>query len=107
MATPIVIAHHVSSLDDPALLADFRSALTTNVIGPVITTNAFLPLLKKGTLKKVITLSSGLGSIDLTLKAGLSNQVAYSSSKTALEMVIVKFGCECLLRLLEFMESAE
>ncbi|EIM84670.1 NAD-P-binding protein [Stereum hirsutum FP-91666 SS1] len=78
--------------DTSALLADFNTSFSTNVLGPTLTTNAFLPLLKKGTLKKVLTLSSGMGDPEMNLKAGISNQVAYCVSKSALEMINVKFA---------------
>lgn len=84
----------IASPDTAALLADFNASLSTNVLGPILTTNAFLPLLKKGSLKKVLTLSSGMGDPEMNLKAGISNQVAYCVSKAALEMVNVKYAGE-------------
>lgn len=64
----------------------------TNVLGPILTTNAFLPLLRKGAIKKVLTLSSGLGDAEMNLKAEYANQVPYCITKQSLEMVNVKYA---------------
>jgi len=66
----------------------------TNVVGVVHTINAFLPLLRRGTTKKVITLSSGMGHTELVLKSGLSNQAPYAISKAALNMAVAKYAAE-------------
>lgn len=84
----------ITSADTAALVDDFNLSLTTNVLGPTLTTNAFLPLLKKGTLKKIVTLASGLGDTQLTMQVGLSNQVSYCVSKAAVEMLNVKTARE-------------
>lgn len=84
----------ITSADTAALVDDFNLSLTTNVLGPTLTTNAFLPLLKKGTLKKVLSLASGLGDAQLAMKTGLSNQVSYCVSKAALQMLNVKIARE-------------
>lgn len=64
------------------------------MIGVVHTVNAFLPLLRAGTTKKVVTLSSGLGDLDLTLKSGFMGQFAYSVSKAAVNMMNAKYAAE-------------
>ncbi|KAG5642150.1 hypothetical protein DXG03_003554 [Asterophora parasitica] len=75
-----------------ALHSDFTTSFNTNVLGPIHTTNAFLPLLRKGTEKKVITLDTGLAIPDLTLSSGYPKLTAYSISKSALDMVNVKYA---------------
>lgn len=65
-----------------------------NVVGVTHTINAFLPLLRKGTAKKVITISSGMGDLDFTSRTGISTQAPYSISKAALNMVIVKYAAQ-------------
>jgi NAD(P)-dependent dehydrogenase (short-subunit alcohol dehydrogenase family) len=75
-----------------ALISDFTKAFSTNVLGPILTTNAFLPLLRKGSLKKVITLNTGLAAPELVLSAGYSKATSYSISKSALEMVNIKYA---------------
>lgn len=63
-----------------------------NTLGTINTTNAFLPLLRAGTAKKVITLSSGAGDVAFTTASGASGQLGYSISKAALNMAVAKFA---------------
>ncbi|KAK2718284.1 C-signal-like isoform X6 [Artemia franciscana] len=71
--------------NDPAIGVDREDALrvySTNVIGPLKVTEAFLPLLRKGNEKKVVIISSLLGSI-ANCKGG---RTTYSCSKAAVNM---------------------
>ncbi|KAF7347319.1 NAD(P)-binding protein [Mycena venus] len=72
------------------LLDNFKS----NTIGVVHTTNAFLPLLKNGSTKKVLTLSSGLGDLEVTVAGEYVGRVSYSISKAALNMVVAKYAAQ-------------
>jgi NAD(P)-dependent dehydrogenase (short-subunit alcohol dehydrogenase family) len=65
-----------------------------NVVGVVHTINAFLPLLREGAAKKVVTLSSGMGDTDLVLTSGIPNQAPYAISKAAVNMVVAKYAAE-------------
>lgn len=78
--------------DEQALTENFNASWSTNVLGPIYTFNAFLPLLRKGTLRKVLTLSTGLADPALNLDAEFGYHVAYCVSKCALEMVNVKYA---------------
>jgi NAD(P)-dependent dehydrogenase (short-subunit alcohol dehydrogenase family) len=60
----------------------------------VHTTNAFLPFLKKGAAKKVITISTGLADPELTLIGEATGQPSYSISKAALNMVVAKYAAQ-------------
>jgi len=77
---------------EDSLIENFNTSWKTNVLGPILTTNAFLPLLRKGTLKKVLTLDTGLADPELNLKADFAGQTAYCISKSAVEMVGVKYA---------------
>ncbi|KAJ7455952.1 hypothetical protein B0H11DRAFT_2066455, partial [Mycena galericulata] len=55
-----------------AVEEELLSKFKINVVGVVHTINAFLPLLRKGEVKKVIALSSGMGDLDLTLASEVS-----------------------------------
>ncbi|KZO91520.1 NAD(P)-binding protein [Calocera viscosa TUFC12733] len=79
---------------DEALITSFNNNWNTNVVGVVLTTNAFIPLLAKGLLKKVLTLSSGLGDPFFTLETEFEWCVAYSVAKCALEMVNIKYAAK-------------
>ncbi|KAF8223564.1 NAD(P)-binding protein, partial [Tricholoma matsutake] len=89
-------AHRYHTLIDfpspEVLTSDLSAAFTTNVLGPILTTNAFLPLLRKGNLKKVITLDTGLAVPDLALSSGYPKLTSYAISKSALDMVNVKYA---------------
>ena len=64
-------------------LDDFSRTLDVNIIGPVRVMRALLPNLRKGTSKKVINVSSNLGSI--TNNTG-GRYYGYRESKAALNM---------------------
>ena len=71
---------------------DLLDSFNVNVIGTINVTNAFLPLLKRGTLKKVAALSSGMSDRNFTLLAKLDIGIAYSISKAALNMAVSTFS---------------
>jgi len=79
--------------------------LRINVVGPIVATQAFLPLLKakKNGAKKVWFMSSGMGSSSWVASTGLvdmeqgikfSKALSYTTSKAALTMVAVNFWGE-------------
>ena len=59
------------------------TVMTTNAIGPIIVTQEFLPLLRKGKHPKIASITSGYGSLALT-SAG--SPYHYKASKAALNM---------------------
>ena len=69
---------------------------STNVIGMVRVTNAFLPLLRNGDAPAVINVTSGLGSIALTLDPErVESQVIaplYAASKAAVSMLTTQYA---------------
>ncbi|KAJ6452534.1 hypothetical protein C8R47DRAFT_264843 [Mycena vitilis] len=75
-----------------AVEEDMLDHFKTNTIGVVHSTNAFLPLLKNGTSKKVLTLSSPLADLGVTLTGETIGEVSYSISKAALNMVVAKYA---------------
>lgn len=74
----------VMEVDDKTVL----TTLTTNTLGPLRVTQAFLPLLLKGARGTVVNLSSGLGQLN---DMG-DTYPAYSVSKTALNAVTRQFA---------------
>ncbi|EJD36367.1 putative short-chain dehydrogenases/reductase [Auricularia subglabra TFB-10046 SS5] len=84
------------TLDDyaspQALIEDFRSVFDTNVLGGILTTNAFLPLLRKGERKKVLSIGSGQGDTTSILEIGQKYSPSYAVTKSAMEMVGVKYA---------------
>ncbi len=65
-------------------MAQVRDAFETNALGPLRTTRAFLPLLRKSKQPRVINVSSGMGS--LSRKPPEKHYYAYAASKAALNM---------------------
>ncbi len=66
-------------------MTQLRDAFETNALGPLRTTRAFLPLLRKSKQARVVNVSSGLGS--LSHKPPERDRFyAYAASKAALNM---------------------
>lgn len=74
-----------------ALEMDFdawREVFEVNVYAPLRVAQAFLPNIEAGSGRKIATISSRMGS----LGGNPSGAIAYRSSKTAVNMVMVAFG---------------
>ncbi len=76
--------------------SDFLACFAVNLLGPVRVTRAFLPLLAKSELPRIVMVSSGMGSITVTsdpdrLESSLIGLV-YPSSKAALNMVTAQYA---------------
>jgi NAD(P)-dependent dehydrogenase (short-subunit alcohol dehydrogenase family) len=80
--------------DTEQLTRDLNDCFSTNVIGNVHLFNTFMPLILRGGVKKVITLSTGMADQDLVLKYGVYEGGPYAVSKAAMNMVIAKFQAE-------------
>ncbi|KAI5793301.1 NAD(P)-binding protein [Geopyxis carbonaria] len=78
--------------EDERLATLFTNSLTTNVVGLVKTTNAFLPLLRAGRVKKVLTLSSARGDLKMNMDIGDSTASAYGTAKCAINFVVAKYA---------------
>ncbi|KAF7360633.1 NAD(P)-binding protein [Mycena venus] len=74
-----------------ALEKDLIQHFTVNTIGTIHCINAFLPLLRNGSTKKVVAISSGAADPKATLRTGRSGAAAYAISKAALNMAVAKF----------------
>ncbi|KAI0349812.1 NAD(P)-binding protein [Trametes cingulata] len=80
--------------DEKVLEEDLLEMYRTNVVGVIHTINTFLPLLRKSSIKKVISISSGVADPELTLKAGFVIGAPYSISKAALNSAVAKYAAE-------------
>ncbi|KAJ5464897.1 uncharacterized protein N7458_000583 [Penicillium daleae] len=72
----------------------FDLPLSTAVYGGIWTTNAFLPLIEKGTQKKIVHMSSGMADLDVIKKTGISYAVAYSVAKASINVLVAKYTAE-------------
>lgn len=85
----------LSSYSSEELLTkDLMASFSVNVIGVIHTINTFLPLLKNGKAKKVVTISTGLGDLDLTMGTEFDISAPYSISKAAVNMVNAKYAVQ-------------
>ncbi|KAI1632601.1 putative short chain dehydrogenase [Biscogniauxia mediterranea] len=66
----------------------------TNVVGNIHLFNLFLPLVKKGKVKKVITISSGQADLDLINDLEIETSALYSASKAAMNVIVAKFNAQ-------------
>lgn len=81
-------------------LDDIRPVFETNFFGTIRVTQAFLPLLRKSDGARIVMMSSGLGSLALTINMSAPTwgiaATGYSASKAALNMFTVKLAKELL-----------
>jgi NAD(P)-dependent dehydrogenase (short-subunit alcohol dehydrogenase family) len=88
-----VLVNNAAIMEDAKSITEvsddtFLCTLTTNVLGPLRVTQAFLPLLVKSSEASVVNMSSGLGQL-----SDMGNTYpAYSISKTALNAVTRQFA---------------
>lgn len=73
---------------------DLTAALHTNVISLHNVTNAFLPLLRSSSTKKIISLSSTLGSVTLAPQFSFAPVPSYKISKAAVNMLNAQYALE-------------
>ena len=66
--------------------------IRTNVIGVTNATNIFLPLLRAGTTRKIVAISSPAGDLEFVRGVGMSQNIQYSVSKAALNMIVAQFA---------------
>ena len=68
--------------------------MQTNVTGNIHLFHLFLPLVLKGKIKKVISITTGLADVDSTNSMEVEVAPLYSVSKAALNMVVAKFNAQ-------------
>jgi NAD(P)-dependent dehydrogenase (short-subunit alcohol dehydrogenase family) len=79
-----------------ATVEEIHSVYDANVYGPIRVTHAFLPLLRAADHPRVVMVSSGVGSFavvtDPEQPSSKFHELAYSSSKAALNMITVRYA---------------
>lgn len=80
----------------PSIRDIYRSHYETNLFGAAATTEAFLPLLRKSSTKRLAFTSSTLGSLALASDSqgpmAAANWPIYRSTKTALNMIMLYYA---------------
>ncbi|KAK5193709.1 hypothetical protein LTR99_006061 [Exophiala xenobiotica] len=80
--------------DAKELTAQFHKIIDTNVLATIHLFNLFTPLILRGSVKKVITITSGLGDLEMVNRLELYNAPLYSISKAAVNMATAKFSAQ-------------
>nr|SBO97622.1 Short-chain dehydrogenase/reductase SDR [Nonomuraea gerenzanensis] len=79
-----------------ATAEEIHAVYDTNVYGPIRVTNAFLPLLQAAENPRVVMVSSAVGAFSVVTDprqaASQFHELAYTSSKTALNMVTLRYA---------------
>lgn len=68
-----------------------QESFRVNVLGNVHLLAEFVPLIKKGSLKKVVVISSAMGDIPMVVDTNMTISSEYSIAKIALNMAVAKF----------------
>jgi NAD(P)-dependent dehydrogenase (short-subunit alcohol dehydrogenase family) len=66
----------------------------SNIVGTIFLFNAFLPLILKGSAKKVAFISSGHGDIELIRNFDVDDNAPYAVGKAATNAVVAKYSAE-------------
>ncbi|KKP02911.1 hypothetical protein THAR02_04976 [Trichoderma harzianum] len=72
----------------------FFGPLKVNALHLIHTVNAFLPLIKQGTEKKIVYISSPSADLELTRVSEIPTAMGYSVSKAAGSIVMTKYAAE-------------
>jgi NAD(P)-dependent dehydrogenase (short-subunit alcohol dehydrogenase family) len=65
-----------------------------NLLSAVFTTNAFLPLIRKGEVKKIIIISSGMAGENVILTTELPFTIGYAAAKAGLNAIVAKYAVQ-------------
>ncbi|RFU80103.1 short chain dehydrogenase [Trichoderma arundinaceum] len=84
----------LASADPKALEEDMLDLFRVNVVGNAHLFNFFIPLIRNGSAKKVIAISSGLAEQVMTKNFKLTLSFPYVVSKGALNTLITKFQAQ-------------
>lgn len=74
------------------LIDDFNASFKVNAVGLVNTVQSFLPLIRKGSIKKVANISTAMADVDVINKVGIEGSGPYSASKAAANVIIAKYS---------------
>lgn len=66
----------------------------TNVVGNIHLFHLFLPIVLKGQIKKVITISTGMADLNLTNDCEVDIGGLYAASKAAMNVIVAKFNAQ-------------
>ena len=73
---------------------DLLDSFKINVVGNIHLFNLYLPLILKGSAKKVVALSTGMSDTDFVAKYDVVVAAPYSISKAAMNLAVAKYSAE-------------
>ncbi|RDW73404.1 NAD(P)-binding Rossmann-fold containing protein [Coleophoma cylindrospora] len=76
------------------LREEMINSLDVNVVGVIYSVNAFLPLVRKGTVKKITVISTGMADTEMVVQHDIPGALVYASVKAATNMVVAKYAVE-------------
>lgn len=76
------------------LIDELNASMKANVAGPLFTVNAFIELVKKSSVKKVIVISSGMADGPSMQLSEVGFAIPYATSKAAVNVVVSKMATE-------------
>ncbi|KAF2647586.1 NAD(P)-binding protein [Lophiostoma macrostomum CBS 122681] len=79
---------------DTSVLPPTALYIKLNLISPIYVINTFLELVRKGTEKKIVFISSQSADLEFTRITGFSTLLGYSVAKAGMNMAITKFAAE-------------
>ena len=80
--------------DEDTLRKDMIASLDVNVLGTIHSINAFLPLIRKSPIKKVVAMTTGLAHTESVPGSGIPYFVTYASMKAAVNMIVARYSVE-------------
>ncbi|KPM34770.1 hypothetical protein AK830_g11801 [Neonectria ditissima] len=85
------VSYDASASWEDVNIEDFMAEMQFNLTSPIYLLREFLPLIRKGEAKKILIMTSSLGSVELAgYMTGLAN--TYSVAKASLNMLIRKWS---------------
>ncbi|TFY62364.1 hypothetical protein EVJ58_g3909 [Rhodofomes roseus] len=78
--------------DDDTLDTEFIQSFKVNVLGAIHAVNAFLPLLRKGSAKKIAIIGSEGGTSEYAWGIRIPGMAAYATTKAAEHLVATKYA---------------
>lgn len=72
----------------------YEEPVRTAIWGAAWATNAFLPLIEKGDLKKIVHITSSMANTDVILTTGVDYGLAYSIAKAGMNVQVAKYAAE-------------
>ncbi|KAH8674807.1 hypothetical protein BGZ60DRAFT_514133 [Tricladium varicosporioides] len=76
------------------LTSAMMDSVNVNLLGVIFTINAFVPLVRKSSIKKITVISTGFADRDMVEASTISFSVTYSAIKAALNIVVAKYAAE-------------